>query len=264
MAQAPSVKSRANGALEEGAILQQPPKVAVDASKLNDLMENLDKRLSGGLHGDYYEKGSKFEDKNRHGQLEAVFGLRKELSEIKAHFEKYNHQAGAEQNKIGKGPPQGSKNMIATIKTVVQQELSEKLRDLSVCNERLESSLKKANVRTDALETKNKTLEAKLKKADERIQRLQEKMSSARIESLERVVNKVDVDAGHLIDKLSEVEHFSGLRQWQQRNRSPVEDSTTVDNVQLQPYVFQHAEDIEWHTKRLDDLEERVKCRALR
>lgn len=61
----------------------QAQKAMVDASKLNEPMTNLDKRLAGGLNGDYYESGSKLDDKHRHGQLESVFGLRKELSEIK-------------------------------------------------------------------------------------------------------------------------------------------------------------------------------------
>lgn len=54
-------------------------KSALDISKVNDLMENVDNRLAGGLHGKFYEEGSKLDEKHRHGQLQAMFNLRKEL-----------------------------------------------------------------------------------------------------------------------------------------------------------------------------------------
>ena len=108
-----SQRSGTNTSSNENEAPMQSKHARVDASKLNDLMDNLDKRLAGGLHGEYYETGSKLDDKHRHGQLESVFGLRQELSEIKAQIEKQNQQTETEQAKAGKGAPQSNKNMIA-------------------------------------------------------------------------------------------------------------------------------------------------------
>ena len=157
---------------------EQPQKATIDASKLNALMESVDQRLAGGLHGDYFEKGSKLDDKHRNGQLETVFGLRKELSEIKTQLEKQNQQADNENVKPGKGAAAPSnKSMIATIKTVVQQELSEKIRDLSVHTERLRADVMGVKSAKEASDKKVKTLETKLKKAEERIWNLEKKLS---------------------------------------------------------------------------------------
>lgn len=249
MAATKANKDCTNGANTENEA-QPAQKGVVDASKLNELMTNLDKRLAGGLHGEYFEKGSRLDDKHRHGQLETVFGLRKELSEIKTQMEK---QAESEQTKPGKGAPPGNKNMIATIKNVVQQELSEKLRDLSVRNERLEANVKKSEGRNDTLESKVKTLESKLKNAEQRNQNLQEKFSNSYVKVLETRMKKVEADNASLL----------GMHADDERRLTSVEEQgqrfggLNLGRInRMQSTITRHEASLSNHAQRLNELEE--------
>ena len=147
---------------------------------MNELIASLEKRLGGGLHGDLYEEGSRLDDRNRHGQLETVFALKKELSDMKTQMEKKANATGPSEDKGGKAPAKANTNLVATIKNVVQEQLSGQLRDLAVRIERLDAPIKKAEDQDQGLKNRVKALEAKLKKAEERNQRL-----TSRLESVE-------------------------------------------------------------------------------
>ncbi|KAK5128333.1 hypothetical protein LTR85_003001 [Meristemomyces frigidus] len=153
-----------------------------DAGKLDDLIVNIDKRLAGGLHGEFFEEGSKMEGTKRHGQLEMMFGLRKELEVLRKQKEKESRAADAEADSKGRKSGLGNANIVATIKNVVQEQLSQPLRDLEIKNERLEHRSKQAedlaekqNNTTTALLTKSKkaseSLEKRLKKAEDLVER---------------------------------------------------------------------------------------------
>lgn len=149
----------------------------INAEKLNDLIANIDKRLTGGLHGSFFEQGSKLEETKRHGQLDLMFGLRKELEELKK--QKESKTADADRESKGKKPAPANANMVATITNVVQGQLSGLGRDLCIAIERLEERLKKAEDRNEITSGKVKALETKLKKANERNLELSTKLNQA-------------------------------------------------------------------------------------
>jgi hypothetical protein len=137
-----------------------------DLSKLNDVAANLDSRLMGGLHEEFCEEGSKFGDKNRHEQLATLFELKQQITSIQTEMQK-KQRAEEDEDKNSKGLGKTNKNLIKTIRSVVEQEMSDKLRTLSIENERLRESLKKTQDLCEAFEGRVKGLEAKLKKFEQ-------------------------------------------------------------------------------------------------
>ena len=178
----------------------------INASNINNLLANVDSRLKGGLHGQFYEEGSKLGDSHRHEQLATLFELKEQLSTIQSEMQKKTHQAEDEDSQNSKGPVKVNANLIKTIKTVVQQEMADKLRSLSIENERLRESAKKANELGEAQEAKVKTLEAKVKKLE-----LQEKVKTgeARIKALEGKVTQLNEHKEKTVETLDEHERQS-------------------------------------------------------
>ena len=155
---------------------------SLDISKVNDLLANVDNRLSGGLHGAFYETGSRLESNTRHGQLEALFDLKSQLSDVQASLAKQAQRSEAAENeKQAKGAGKPSSNMIGTIKNVVEQQMSDKLRDLTIRLDRLKESAKKDR---EAHANQVKAMEAKLKKLEQ--QDKTEKSYDAKIKVLEK------------------------------------------------------------------------------
>ncbi|KAK4547700.1 hypothetical protein LTR36_000658 [Oleoguttula mirabilis] len=144
-----------------------PKDEPLNGGKLNDLIANIDKRLAGGLHGAFFEQGSKLEDTKRHGQLDMMFGLRNELEELKKKTEKESRTADAEADAKKKKPALANANLLATIKSVVREQLSGLGRDLCIASERLEERVTKTEDRNENISGKVKMFEGKLKKANE-------------------------------------------------------------------------------------------------
>lgn len=126
----------------------------LDPAKVNDLLENVNKRLAGGLHGSFFEHGSRLEETARHSQLETLFEVKSLLSDNLAMMQKQTHKSEGEGEIQSKAVSKGNTNLIATIKNVVQQQLADKLRDLVITNQRLEERLAKAEAANKALEMK--------------------------------------------------------------------------------------------------------------
>jgi hypothetical protein len=161
---------------------------ALDISKVNDLLANVDNRLSGGLHGVFYESGSRLDSSTRHGQLEALFELKSQLSDVQASLSKQAQRSEiADNDKQAKGAGKPSGNMISTIKNVVQQEMSDKLRDLTIRLDRLKESVKKD---CEAHLNQVKALEAKVKKLEQ--QDKTEKAYYAKIKVLEKKLKQLE------------------------------------------------------------------------
>jgi hypothetical protein len=161
---------------------------ALDISKVNDLLANVDNRLSGGLHGAFYESGSRLDSNTRHGQLEALFELKSQLSDVQASLAKQAQRSeSADNDKQAKGPGKPSGNMISTIKNVVQQEMSNKLRDLTIRLDRVKDSVKKDR---EAHANQVKGLEAKVRKLEQ--QDKTEKSYDAKIKVLEKKLKQLE------------------------------------------------------------------------
>ena len=136
----------------------------LDAAKVNGLLANVDSRLMGGLHGEFYEEGSKLGDGHRHEQLATLFELKEQLTTIQSEMQKKVQHAVDEEDKNSKGAGKANGNMIKTIKSIVEQEMADKLRTLSIENERLRERAKKAEEMSEMHAAKIKTLEQKIKK----------------------------------------------------------------------------------------------------
>ena len=139
----------------------QGKEAGLDASKVNDLLANVDNRLSGGLHGAFYEAGSKLESSTRHGQLEALFELKAQLSEVQGGLAKQAQRAEAENDKQTKGPGKPSGSMISTVKTIIEQQMADRLRDITIRLDRVKDTARKDR---EAIATQIKGLESKVKK----------------------------------------------------------------------------------------------------
>lgn len=163
---------------------------ALNISKVNDLLTNVDNRLSGGLHGAFYESGSRLESNTRHGQLEALFELKTQLSEVQAGLSKQAQRAEAENDKHTKAATaKPSGNMISTIKTVVEQQMSDKLRDLTIRLDRVKESVKKDR---EAHAAQIKALEAKVKKLEQQYKT--EKSLETKLKVLEKKMKQMEED----------------------------------------------------------------------
>lgn len=162
---------------------------ALDISKANDLLANVDNRLSGGLHGAFFETGSRLETNTRHGQLEALFELKTQLSEVQAGLAKQAQRTEAENDRQSRGPGKPSAHMISTIKTIVEQQMSDKLRDLSIENERLKETVKKSNDMCAALGREVQVLEIKVKKLEQ--QGKTEKVTEAKFKAVQDEMSRM-------------------------------------------------------------------------
>ena len=168
---------------------KQGKEASLDICKVNDLLANIDNRLSGGLHGAFYETGSKLESSTRHGQLEALFELKTQLSDVQAGLAKQAQRAEAENDKQTKGAAKPSSSMISTVKTIVEQQMADRLRDLTIRLDRVKETAKKDREASGAL---TKALEVKVKKLEQHDKT--DKAYEAKIRVLEKKVKQLDED----------------------------------------------------------------------
>ena len=155
---------------EQGAESAAEGASIVDFSKIDILAENLNGRIRGGF-GDLRIEGGK---SNHHVALKEVFDLNRNIVELKAAVEKQStqHDPATEDAKQAKNVVKINNSLISTIKQIVQDEMKDKLRDLSTQNERLHDQLAKSVAQIQRLEydcteheRKIKGLQSELKKS---------------------------------------------------------------------------------------------------
>ena len=227
---------------------------ALDLSKVNDLIANVDNRLSGGLHGAFYEEGSRLESSTRHGQLGTLFELRSQLSDVQASLEKQAQRAEAESDKQSKGAVKMNNNLISTIKSIVEQQMAEKIRSLSIENERLRESGKKASDLCDAHENKIKALEVKIKKLEQHDKA--EKVTEAKFKTLEGKMASLESKSSTKAEMSSLRQQMSSLQQ-----QTPLESKLATQGelnslkqeVQRIKTIYNNSRSA--HRERLDALE---------
>lgn len=151
----------------------------INIDKVNELVESLLRRLKGGLHGEFYEEGSKLGNNKRLEQLPVLFELVNALNALKRREEVQVDASESVTNSKNKKATPPNTNMIATIKDVVQGELSGVTRDLSIANERLSERLDKAEGAKEGMQKQMKALESKVKKSNERNQEFSSKLTQA-------------------------------------------------------------------------------------
>ena len=223
----------------------------IDASKINALVENLTSRLGGGLHGSFYEEGSPLDDKARHGQLQTMFELTKQLSELQTQTQKQASHPEGDGEVAGKAQGKPNTNMIKTIKSVVEQQLSDKLRDMTILNQRLEERLKKSEATIQSLEAKVQTFDKYIKqnkKVDASNQAVEAKMIA--LENGVRQNKKVEASVQPQIAALENL-----VKQNKKAEADNLELIRDLENVvKRNKHAFDRSQaDIQ---ERLDEVEE--------
>ena len=186
-----------------------------NTAKIDSLIANLDSRLIGGRGGEWCVEGSRLTDDKHHTQLKLVFELKEALMAEKKHREQEAHRIAAADEKQAKPAGKANANIVETIKNVVEQQLTDKLRDLNIQNGRLQEDLKKAQSKIDDLETASSN-DNKAKKAilgpkglDARVTALENTTTgqSTSIQGLENRVRSVEATSTALQTDLDELEN---------------------------------------------------------
>lgn len=138
----------------------------IDIANLNGLVIDIRERLSGGLTGDFYEKGGVIKEGVRHAQLPILFGAMAQVDTLVSALEKQAVIAEAEEPKDAqKSGGKLNKNMMATIKEMVHAEVEMRTRTISIENERMKAVVQKLEVQNAKLVDEVASVKSKQKKS---------------------------------------------------------------------------------------------------
>jgi hypothetical protein len=140
------------------------PKLTEFLTTATDLGKNIDKRLTGGLHGSLLERGSKLEDDKRFFQLPTLFEFREKLPEIQKEIARLIQLLEMDGEKPTKGAAKPSGGMMATMRTMMEQQFETKLRDRDIKIQRLEDLVTKLTEKDNARGGKSADLPGQNKK----------------------------------------------------------------------------------------------------
>ncbi|KAK5680322.1 hypothetical protein LTS10_007249 [Elasticomyces elasticus] len=121
----------------------------IDATKLNDLFNTLTNRLSRDVQGNFFVEGAKTGKDTRHGQLGDLYSLRAQLDGFKTTMDKYIALHAPKEKEAEEKPASMNmnKNQKAVIAEMVESQMKERFRDLSIRCERLEEDVSKVKDR---------------------------------------------------------------------------------------------------------------------
>ncbi|KAK5697912.1 hypothetical protein LTR97_006871 [Elasticomyces elasticus] len=121
----------------------------IDATKLNDLFNTLTNRLSRDVQGNFFVEGAKTGKDTRHGQLGDLYSLRAQLDGFKTTMDKYIALHAPKEKEMDEKPASinMNKNQKAAIAEMVESQVKERFRDLSIRCERLEEDVSKVKDR---------------------------------------------------------------------------------------------------------------------
>ena len=109
----------------------------IDATKLNTLLGSLTDGLSRDAHGNFFVEGAKTGKDTRHGQLGDLFSLMSRLEGFKTTMDRYIALHAPKEVVKTEKPVSINQNMKAIVAELVEQQVANRLRDLSIGNERL-------------------------------------------------------------------------------------------------------------------------------
>ena len=127
---------------------------AISAERLNDLAHDIRENLSRGLFGNHYIEGSRQGDDTRLECLKLVRKLLAELDVTNTELKKYTAMQEVENGCEAKKPGKANNNTLATIRNVVEEQLSGEFRNLKIRCERTEAKLAESEKRNAQLESK--------------------------------------------------------------------------------------------------------------
>ncbi|KAK4902822.1 hypothetical protein LTR27_000761 [Elasticomyces elasticus] len=121
----------------------------IDATKLNDLFHTLTNQLSRDVQGNFFVEGAKTGKDTRHGQLGDLYSLRAQLDGFETTMDKYIALHAPKEKEVEEKPTSinMNKNQKAAIAEMVESQVRERFRDLSIRCERLEEDVSKVNNR---------------------------------------------------------------------------------------------------------------------
>ncbi|KAK4956821.1 hypothetical protein LTR10_006349 [Elasticomyces elasticus] len=121
----------------------------IDATKLNDLFNTLTNRLSRDVQGNFFVEGAKTGKDTRHGQLGDLYSLRAQLDGFKTTMDKYITLHAPKEKEAEEKPASinVNKSQKAAIAEMVETQVKERFRDLSIRCERLEEDVSKVKER---------------------------------------------------------------------------------------------------------------------
>ncbi|CAK4030549.1 Hypothetical predicted protein [Lecanosticta acicola] len=162
-----SKKARALPAKEDDEKAQPQPKSS-GLVKAEKLAGEIDKALTGTLHGEFFE-GTKSSNATRHKQLPEIFALRAEIQELKTSLENKdrhgNDNTREEQSEARVPTTKLNANWTAAITNLISEQLTGQLRDLKIREERREARLQKGETENKTLTDKIHALETKARKS---------------------------------------------------------------------------------------------------
>jgi hypothetical protein len=159
----------------------------IDVASLNALVLDIRERLSGGLNGDFYEKGGVIKEGSRHAQLPLLFNAMAQIESLISGMEKQAVITETVETKEAQKPSgKPNKNMMATIKEMVHAEVEAKTRTVTIESERMKAAMQKLETQNGRLVDEVASLKIKVKKggsqpatgSDEKYNALSKKVDS--------------------------------------------------------------------------------------
>lgn len=159
----------------------------IDATKVNELVDALRSRLSRDVHGNFFVEGAKTGKDTRHGQLGDLFSLMSHLENFQGTMDRYIALHGPKEVVEVEKPVTLNKSMRAAMKSMIEEETSERLRSLTIRCERLEEETKAAKSKqlqkaggTSVKASSKQPLSAEVAKLDSRVTTLAQTQAASR------------------------------------------------------------------------------------
>ncbi|KAK3073623.1 hypothetical protein LTR53_004633 [Teratosphaeriaceae sp. CCFEE 6253] len=133
----------------------------INATKLNSLLQSLTGRLSRDISGNFFVEGSKTGKDTRHGQLGDLFSLMSRLEGFKTTMDWYITLHAPKEVVKSEKQVSINQNIKAVVAELVEQQVANRLRDLSIRCDRVEE----VQTRQKFAEDRCKELISRLKKA---------------------------------------------------------------------------------------------------
>lgn len=124
-------------------------------------------RLKGGVQGDFFEEGSRLDEKHREGQLRQLFRLTEKIAKLNANFEKRKRAEGMEIEKTKQGASAAHESAVATRKSVIWHDLALSEGDTQNRIERLEEANKKQGEQIKAFLREIESMKSQLKECQD-------------------------------------------------------------------------------------------------
>lgn len=245
----------------------------VEPESAQRLIDNVNARLSGGLHGSFFESGSRLTEEKRKAQLPTLFKV-VELLENIIKRQNANDAVHTDPEENGeKGQPakmsgKPGKDMRAYIETVVQQISEPKMRDMDIKIERFKDELKSrssgGNKKMNGDEEFSAAKEF-MAKQENRIKALERKLAESKSESLQlRVqINQISSKMQVQGETINHLDYYSNLQGTDVRELRALVSSNQSDQIQIEANALGltrrvDALDTEANalTSRLNDLQE--------